>query len=197
MLSSIAILLAYLFGSLSSAIIVCKFMRLPDPRTQGSHNPGATNVLRIGGSKAAAITLIGDMLKGYIPVLIASTMEFSNLTIAGVMFAAFMGHLFPIYFRFQGGKGVATFMGCLLALNWPSGAAYLCSWVLIATFLRYSSLASLLSSLFAPIFVWQFTGNSTYYTVSLLISLILIYRHKENIEKLLTGKESKISLGSK
>lgn len=194
MFAAIAIIVAYLFGSLSSAIIVCKAMGLPDPRTHGSHNPGATNVLRIGGSKAAAVTLIGDMLKGYIPVLIASTLEFTPLTIAGVMFAAFIGHLFPLYFRFQGGKGVATFMGCVLALNWPSGAAYLCCWVLIATFIRFSSLASLISSLLVPAFVWYFTGNDIYYTVTLLMSLILIYRHISNIQRLVTGKESKIKI---
>ena len=124
MLAIFAVLIAYLVGSISSAIIVCKMMGLPDPRSQGSRNPGATNVLRIGGKKAAAITLLGDMLKGYLPVLAAKLLGLDPLTIALVMFAAFIGHLYPLYFRFEGGKGVATLIGCLLALNWPAGCAH-------------------------------------------------------------------------
>src|SRR5258708_38140208 len=114
----IAVAISYLIGSISSAIIVCKIMRLPDPRTQGSHNPGATNVLRIGGKKAAVITLFGDLLKGVIPVLAAKCLNFDALTLSLIAFAAFIGHIFPIFFRFEGGKGVATALGCLLALNW-------------------------------------------------------------------------------
>src|SRR5688572_5024295 len=119
----IAIVVAYLIGSLSSAIIVCKLMRLPDPRSEGSNNPGATNVLRIGGKKAAAITLAGDMLKGVIPVLAAKWCGIHPLGVGLVMLAAFAGHLYPIFFRFQGGKGVATLLGCLLALNGELGLA--------------------------------------------------------------------------
>lgn len=190
--SIIAIVAAYLIGSISSAVIVCKAMGLPDPRKQGSKNPGATNVLRIGGKTAASLTLIGDVLKGFIPVLAAISMELTPLTIAGVMFAAFMGHLYPVFFKFEGGKGVATLIGCLLALNFLSGLAFLFTWVVVALAFRYSSLASLLASLFAPLYVCYFTHNNIYYVTVLTMSLILIYRHRSNIEKLAAGKEHRI-----
>lgn len=192
---AVAIYCAYLFGSISSAIIVCKIMQLPDPRTQGSRNPGATNVLRIGGKKAAIITLLGDMLKGVIPVLVARWYGFDTLTLSLVAFAAFLGHLFPIFFRFEGGKGVATALGCLLALSWPTGLAWIATWMFIAFLFRYSSLAALISSLLAPIYIGLFTHNLTYIIVVALMSLILIIRHRSNIAKLIAGKESKI--GSK
>ena len=187
-----AIIIAYLIGSISSAIIVCKLMRLPDPRTLGSRNPGATNVLRIGGKKAAAITLLGDMLKGLIPVLIAKWYGLDHMTIALVMFAAFIGHLFPVFFRFEGGKGVATAIGCLLALSLPTGASWIGTWLLIAILFRYSSLASLIASIATPFYTWYFTDNLIYMLTTACMSIILIYRHRENIRKLLAGKESKI-----
>jgi glycerol-3-phosphate acyltransferase PlsY len=190
--SIIAILIAYLFGSISSAIIVCKIMRLPDPRSQGSRNPGATNVLRIAGKKAAAITLFGDTIKGLIAVLIAKWYGIPENALALVALAAFLGHLFPIYFRFEGGKGVATLLGCLLALNWPSALAWIGTWVIIAAIFRYSSLAALTASIITPVYIWFFTHNIIYVDVIFLMSLILIYRHKPNIQKLLTGQESKI-----
>lgn len=192
---AVAIYCAYLFGSISSAIIVCKMMKLPDPRTQGSRNPGATNVLRIGGKKAAIITLLGDMLKGVIPVLVARWYGFDSLTLALVAFAAFLGHLFPIFFRFEGGKGVATALGCLLALSWPSGLTWIATWLVIAALFRYSSLAALVSSLLAPAYIGFFTHNMTYVIVVTLMSIILIIRHRSNIKKLIAGQESKI--GSK
>lgn len=193
MLTTIAaVLIAYLFGSVSSAIIVCKIMRLPDPRTQGSKNPGATNVLRIGGKKAAAITMLGDILKGFIPVLAARMLELDELTIALVMFAAFIGHLYPIFFRFEGGKGVATLIGCLLALNLPAGAAFLGTWILIAAIFRYASLASLAAAIIAPFYVWYFTGSTEFYISTIVMSLILVFRHRSNIQKLASGKEDKI-----
>src|SRR3990167_5067564 len=136
----ISIIIAYLFGSISSAILVCKIMGLPDPRTEGSRNPGATNVLRIGGKKAAAITLLGDMLKGVIPVLAAKWYGLDSLGLALVTFAAFIGHLFPVFFRLEGGKGVATLLGCLLALSLPAGLCWIATWLLMAAILRYSSL---------------------------------------------------------
>lgn len=189
---AVATYVSYLFGSLSSAIIVCRLMGLPDPRTQGSRNPGATNVLRIGGKKAAIITLLGDMLKGVIPVLAAKWYGLDEIGLALVTFAAFIGHLFPIFFRFEGGKGVATAIGCLLALSWPTGLCWLATWLLIAAIFRYSSLASLTASVLAPLYIWLFTGSSIYASTVALMSIILIARHHGNIRKLCRGEESKI-----
>ena len=188
----IAILIAYLIGSISSAIVVCRIMRLPDPRTQGSRNPGATNVLRIGGKKAAIITLLGDALKGFLPIIIARVLGFDDTVLGLIAFAAFLGHLFPVYFRFEGGKGVATLIGCLLALNWPTGLCFLATWGLIAVIFRYSSLASLVATLLSPIFIWMWTGNWVWVGVAGLMSVALIIRHRENIVKLAKGQESKI-----
>lgn len=187
-----AVIVAYLFGSVSSAIITCKLMRLPDPRTVGSGNPGATNVLRLGGKKAAAITMLGDVLKGVIPVLLAKYLGLSHLIIALVMFAAVLGHLYPVFFKFQGGKGIATAMGALFALNWPTGCAFLGTWLLVAIISRYSSLSSLTATIFAPLYLYYFTRVDEYYLTMLVVSLLLIYRHRSNIRKLATGKESKI-----
>lgn len=184
--------IAYLFGSVSSAIIVCKLMRLPDPRTQGSRNPGATNVLRIGGKKAAIITLLGDMLKGVIPVLAAAWYGFDHTALALIAFAAFLGHLFPIFFRFEGGKGVATALGCILVLSWPVGLCWIATWFVIALAFRYSSLASLTASLLAPVYMWYFTDDRMYVISVGLMALFLIVRHRSNIAKLIAGKESKI-----
>lgn len=188
----IAILIAYLIGSISSAIIVCKLMGLPDPRTQGSRNPGATNVLRLGSKKAAAITLLGDILKGVIPVLAAKWYGINSEALALVALAAFLGHLYPLYFRFEGGKGVATLLGCLLALAWPIGLAWMATWFVIALIFRYSSLASLVASLLAPLYAWIMLHNIVYVDVIFLMSLFLIFRHKNNIYNLLAGKESKL-----
>lgn len=188
----IAILIAYLFGSLSSAIIVCKLMGLPDPRTRGSRNPGATNVLRIGGKNAAMITLLGDVLKGLIPVFIAKWYGLPAISIALVALAAFLGHLFPIFFRFEGGKGVATLLGCLLALSLPVGISWMATWLVVAILFRYSSLASLFASLLAPFYMWYFTG-SLIYTITLAgMSIMLMYRHHHNIRSLIAGKEKKL-----
>jgi glycerol-3-phosphate acyltransferase PlsY len=187
----IAILIAYLFGSISSAIVTCKLLQLPDPRSQGSGNPGATNVLRYGGKKAAIITLIGDILKGAIPILLAKAYGLNNLGLALVAFAAFLGHLYPIFFRFKGGKGVATALGCWLALAWPVGLLLAATWLSIALFFRYSSLAALLTALLAPFYAWYFTNPSfTYMTCAL--SALLIYRHAKNIDNLIHGRETKI-----
>jgi glycerol-3-phosphate acyltransferase PlsY len=190
--SIITIILGYLFGSISSAIITCKLLNLPDPRTEGSHNPGATNVLRIGGKKAAAITLLGDMLKGVIPVLIAKYLTLTPNAIGLVAFAAFIGHLYPIFFRFEGGKGVATAIGCIFALSFPAGICWFMTWFLIALIFRYSSLAALITSLVAPLYILFFT-HQTAYTISIAVmSLLLIYRHRSNIRKLMNGTEDKI-----
>jgi glycerol-3-phosphate acyltransferase PlsY len=188
--TTIAVIIAYLFGSVSSAIITCKIMRLPDPRTQGSGNPGATNVLRIGGKKAAIVTLVGDILKGVIPVLAAKWYGFDTTSLGLVTLAAFLGHLYPIFFRFEGGKGVATAFGCLVALAWPVGLALIGTWLAVALTLRYSSLSALIAALLAPVYAWYFTGH--YVVITSVMSLLLIYRHRSNIRNLWLGKEDKI-----
>jgi acyl phosphate:glycerol-3-phosphate acyltransferase len=186
-----AIVIAYLFGSVSSAIVTCKLMGLPDPRTQGSGNPGATNVLRIGGKKAAILTLIGDIIKGIVPVLAAKYYGFDSLVLSFVTIAAFLGHLYPIFFRFAGGKGVATALGCLLALDLSIGLSLAVTWLLVAVIFRYSSLAALTAALLAPVYAWYFT-NINYTVMTALMSVFLIYRHKKNIYNLVSGKEDKI-----
>lgn len=187
----IAIIIAYLFGSISSAIITCKLMRLPDPRTQGSRNPGATNVLRIGGKKAAIITLLGDVLKGVIPVLAAKWYGFSTFDLTLITTAAFLGHLYPIFFRFEGGKGVATAFGCLIALAWPLGLALAATWLVMAVIFRYSSLSSLTAAILAPVYAWYLT-NFDYTVMCGVIGLLLIIRHRSNIANLFAGRENKI-----
>lgn len=189
---AIGVFAAYLMGSVSSAIIVCKLAGLPDPRTQGSRNPGATNVLRIGGKKAAIITLLGDLLKGVIPVLLAKWWGLPEDALVFVAFGAFIGHLYPVFFGFEGGKGVATALGCILALNLPTGICWMLTWGMMALLFRYSSLSSLTASILAPIYLWCFTGNETWTVVMTLMSLILIMRHRSNLVKLFSGQESKI-----
>lgn len=189
---AVAIYLAYLMGSVSSAVIVCKIMGLPDPRTQGSHNPGASNVLRIGGAKAAIFTLLGDMLKGLIPVLIAAWYGFDETALALIAFGAVLGHLYPIFFRFEGGKGIATAIGCLLVLSWPAGLCWIATWLFIAITLRYASFASLLASALAPLYIWYFTENSMVCLIIACMSILLICRHHSNIHNLLRGEEHKI-----
>lgn len=186
-----AVLIAYLFGSISSAVVTCKLMGLPDPRTQGSQNPGATNVLRIGGKKAAIITLIGDILKGVIPVFAAKWYGFDTLSLSLITFAAFLGHLYPVFFRFQGGKGVATAFGCIMTLAWPVGLALALSWLAVAVIFRYSSLAAIVTAILSPFYMWYFT-NWDYTIMACAISALLIYRHSKNIHNLLAGKETKI-----
>ncbi len=188
----LVIFIAYLLGSISSAILVCKMMHLPDPRTQGSNNPGATNVLRIGGKKAAALTLLGDVLKGTIPVLLAKWIGLPQAVIACVAFAAFMGHLYPVFFRFQGGKGVATLLGCLIALNMDVALCWAATWLIVAIISRYSSLASMLASLLAPLYFWYFTGDVAYIVATAGMVLVLIYRHQQNIVDLMAGRERKL-----
>ncbi len=187
----IAVVVAYLLGSFSSAIVTCRMLGLPDPRTEGSGNPGASNVLRIGGKKAAALTLLGDALKGFIPVLVARLLQLDDLTVALVMLAAVLGHLYPVFFRFQGGKGVATLIGDLLALSPLAGLCFLITWVVMAVLFRYASLASMTALVLAPLFVWYFTGVRVFYFTVMGISLLLIFRHRSNIRKLAMGTESR------
>lgn len=187
----VATAIAYLFGSLSTAIIICKILKLPDPRSQGSGNPGATNVLRFGGKKVAIITLLGDATKCAIPVLFAKWYGLNDFTLALVAFAAFFGHLYPIFFHFKGGKGVAAALGCWLALSWPVGLLLAATWLSIAIITRYSSLAALITSLIAPLYALYFT-NETFALMTGCMSCLLIYRHWKNIQNLYRGKESKI-----
>ncbi len=186
------ILAAYLLGSVSSAIIVCRLMGLPDPRTQGSNNPGATNVLRIGGKKAAAITLLGDSLKGFVPVLACHFLDATPLIFALTAMAAFLGHLYPVFFGFQGGKGVATTLGTQFGLHWMIGAAVALVWLFIAKVLRISSLAALVSMALAPLFVWLVWPAPELVAMQTAMTLLLIWRHRSNIRKLLSGAESSI-----
>jgi glycerol-3-phosphate acyltransferase PlsY len=183
-------LIAYLFGSISAAIITCKLMNLPDPRTQGSNNPGATNVLRFGGKKAAVITLIGDMLKGLLPVLFAVLLNADDLTLALVASAAFLGHLYPIFFGFKGGKGVATAFGAIIGVSWPVALAMLITWLLVAYGLKISSLSALIAAALAPFFFWWFDHSMVLMIMAVFISVLLIWRHRSNIERLMSGTEN-------
>lgn len=187
----------YLLGSISTAIIVCKLMGLPDPRTEGSRNPGATNVARLGGKKAAALTLIGDMLKGLIPVLIAHALHASPTVLAATALAAFLGHLYPVFFGFQGGKGVATALGVIYGLYWPVGLFTTGIWLAMAVVFRYSSLAALTAILLTPLgFLWL-KPDMPVIIAMLIITVILYWRHRSNIANLLNGKEGKISFGKR
>jgi len=180
---------AYLTGSVSSAIIVCKMMGLADPRENGSGNPGATNVMRIGGKKAAAITLAGDALKGLVPVLLAKTVGVESLILSAVVFAAFLGHLYPVFFGFKGGKGVATSFGVTLGVTWLLGLVVSGTWLMVYKIGKISSLAALVAALLTPLYVWLIVGDLYMVGTFVLISVILLWRHRSNIQRLLAGKE--------
>ncbi|WP_366929573.1 glycerol-3-phosphate 1-O-acyltransferase PlsY [uncultured Thiohalocapsa sp.] len=201
MIIAVALVLgAYLLGSVSSAIIVCRLMGLPDPRTQGSNNPGATNVLRIGGTKAkpaAGITLAGDMLKGVLPMLVAHAFGAAPMTLALVGISAFGGHLFPVFFGFRGGKGVATALGVQFGLYWPIGAVTAGIWLFTAKVLRISSLSALVSMALAPVVVWLFWPEPTLVGMQLVLTGLLFLRHRSNIRKLLRGEEGRIDARAK
>lgn len=195
----LAVVVAYAIGSLSFAVIISRAMGLSDPRSYGSGNPGATNVLRSGNKKAALLTLVFDALKGYVPVVVALLLAprfgWGEGTIAAVGLAAFIGHLWPVFFRFQGGKGVATAAGVLLALNPALGAATLITWLIIAYFFRYSSLAAIVAAAFAPFYQLLIWGPGPMAVAIAVMSLLLVLRHAGNIRKLMAGTESRI--GSK
>jgi len=202
--STAAVMLAYLMGSLSFAVIVSRAMGLKDPRNYGSNNPGATNVLRSGNKKAAIATLLLDSLKGWLPAVLVKWFGkdygLEDGTMAAVAFAAFLGHLYPVFFKFQGGKGVATAAGALLGIDWLLGLGTLATWVIVAYFTRYSSVASMASAAFAPLFYLLGDRGPWYMERSVLmaifmIGLLLVIRHRENINKLVSGKESKLSFG--
>ena len=189
MLGWLLIPAAYLLGSVSCAIIVCRIMGLPDPRGQGSGNPGATNVMRIGGKKAAGITLLGDMLKGFLPVYLANTLGLSPLLLALVGLAAFLGHLYPAFFSFKGGKGVATSLGVLLGFSWILGFAVIGTWLLVYKLRKISSLSALVASTLSPIYAWFIVGDKLIVSAALVMTVFLLVRHKGNIQRLLAGEE--------
>lgn len=201
LLIACAVLAAYLLGSLTFAVFVCKLFGLPDPRTFGSKNPGSSNVLRSGSKIAALLTLLLDALKGFIPVLLVKLygepygLRVGTLALVGL--AAFFGHLYPIYFKFKGGKGVATAAGVILAVSWPLGLATLGTWLIIAFFFRYSSLAALVAAVFAPVYYLMGDGVAWSAEMPITAALIvmgamLVYAHRENITRLLKGTESRL-----
>lgn len=186
--------LGYLCGSLASAVIVCRVMKLPDPRKSGSGNPGATNVLRLGGKKAAALTLTGDVLKGLVPVLLAQLISGSPTILASTAVAAIVGHMYPVFFQFKGGKGVATTFGAVAALVYPVALFMGAVWVLTAMATRYASLASMAGAVAAPLFALVFIQQQAYVVALAIIAALLVYRHRENIQRLRAGTESEINL---
>jgi glycerol-3-phosphate acyltransferase PlsY len=195
--------ITYLIGSISFAVVVSKCMLLPDPHTYGSGNPGATNVLRTGNKLAAVLTLIGDALKGYLAVMLSRillgdeslTSTLNSWLLCGVVVAVFLGHLFPIFHGFKGGKGVATACGILFGINWILGLATLGTWIIVAVFMRYSSLAALAAAVFGSIYFVFLFGFQPMGIALLVVCLLLIWRHRSNIHNLMNGKESRI--GSK
>ncbi len=202
---TVAVLAAYLIGSLSFAVIVSRAMGLKDPRSYGSKNPGATNVLRSGSKAAAAVTLLLDGVKGWLPVVLVKwfgrDFGLEDGTVAVVALAAFLGHLYPVFFKLKGGKGVATAAGALLGIDWLLGLATLATWLIVAFFSRYSSLASMAAAVFVPFYyllgdraAWDVDKNIVAALVA--ISALLVYRHRENISKLIKGTESKLGKSS-
>lgn len=193
--ASLLVLLGYLTGSLASAVIVCRLLGLGDPRSEGSGNPGTTNVMRLYGKRAALLTLAGDVLKGLLPVVLAQALGASLAIVALTGLAAFSGHLFPVFFSFRGGKGVATLIGVLFGLHWSLGLGYVLTWLLTAALFRYSSLAGLIAALTAPLYASLLLPQLEVVGAVAVMSLLLIWRHKSNITKLLAGTEDRIGGG--
>jgi len=187
-----AIVLAYLIGSFSTAILVSKLLRLPDPRTTGSGNPGATNVLRAGGKKAAIITLIGDVGKGWLPVFLVLQLGVPGWAVGLVGLAAFLGHLYPVFYGFRGGKGVATALGVILAISPLAGLLSVVTWLLVAAISRYSSLAALVASALAPVYLVFLDTDPWIITAVAAMAVLLFIRHDGNIRRLMRGTESRI-----
>ncbi|MBU3599581.1 glycerol-3-phosphate 1-O-acyltransferase PlsY [Polynucleobacter sp. 30F-ANTBAC] len=189
------ILASYFIGSISFAVVVSKAMRLPDPHSYGSGNPGATNVLRTGNKLAAVLTLVGDALKGYLAIFLARALigvDVDSWVLPTVAVAAFLGHLFPVFHRFKGGKGVATALGILLGISAWLGLAALSTWLIVAFFMRYSSLAALITALFAPVYFVFLFGFQPMALAIAAMSALLIWRHQGNIQKLLNGTEGRL-----
>ena len=191
------VVVGYLVGSVCSAVIVSRLFDLPDPRQEGSKNPGATNVLRLAGKQYAIIVLLADMLKGLLPVLLAKLLGGGPIIVGFTCFAAVLGHMYPIYFNFKGGKGVATAIGALLGFHFILGVIVIATWLLIANFTRYSSLASIVSLLLAPFYSLYAARGFEAFPPLMCIALFVIYKHRDNISRLIDGTESKIDLSSK
>lgn len=183
------VLMAYFIGSLSFGIIISYFFKLSDPRTTGSGNPGATNVMRTGNKVAALLTLLGDMLKATIVITVANYMNLSEIHLAVISIAVLLGHIFPVYYKFRGGKGVATALGILLGINWMLALAVFFVWLFVFTIWRFSSLAAIVATFTAPIISYYLGFSSEILWLNIIISTIVIYRHKANITNLLNGKE--------
>ena len=195
MFSGLVVLMAYLIGSISFAVVVSRLMGLPDPHSYGSGNPGATNVLRTGSKAAAVLTLLGDSAKGYVAVILARALvgvDIDSWVLPAVAMATFLGHVFPVFHGFKGGKGVATALGILLAINWVLGLTTLATWLIVAVFLRYSSLAALITALFSPVYFVFLFGIQPMALAILLMSVLLIWRHRANIKNLLNGTEGRL-----
>jgi acyl phosphate:glycerol-3-phosphate acyltransferase len=181
---------SYLLGSISSAIIICRICNLPDPRTQGSRNPGATNVLRIGGKKVAAFVLIFDGLKGAIPVILAHYFGLNLFELTIILLSTFLGHVFPIYFGFKGGKGVATYLGGLIGLNFFVGLTFSIIWLIVAKVIKVSSIAALTATLLSPIYFYFITTHDVKATMIIfLINLFIYFTHRDNIRRIMSGEE--------
>jgi len=183
----------YLLGSLSAAIITCRLLGLPDPRTIGSNNPGATNVLRTGNKKAAAMTLLGDLLKGLMALLIARLLTSNEIILTLTALAAFLGHLYPVFFGFKGGKGVATALGVFLGLSWLCGLLTVLTWLSMTALFRTSSLSALTAFALAPFYMTLSNDNPPFLIISLIISALLFWRHRSNIRKLISGNEDRLA----
>lgn len=191
LIPTVWIVSAYLLGSIAFGIVVSRLFGLPDPRTVGSGNPGATNVLRSGKKLAAALTLLGDVVKGWLPVWLAMQSDMLMWVVAYVSLAVFIGHLYPIFYKFQGGKGVATALGVMFALSPLLALAALVTWILVFAVSRYSSLAAIVAACLAPVYAWYLLSAYTDYLITVLImSVLLVWRHRSNIKKLLAGTES-------
>ena len=184
---------SYLLGSISSAIIICKIVGLPDPRTKGSKNPGATNVLRIGGKKIAAFVLLFDGLKGALPVILAHYLGFSLFELTIILLCAFLGHIFPIFYGFKGGKGVATYLGGLIGLNFFVGLTFSIIWLIVAKVIKISSIAALTATLLSPIYFYFITTHNLKATLIIfLINLFIYFTHRANIKRVMNGEEEVI-----
>ncbi|MDC1450668.1 glycerol-3-phosphate 1-O-acyltransferase PlsY [Candidatus Thioglobus sp.] len=184
---------SYLLGSISSAIIICKIVGLPDPRTKGSKNPGATNVLRIGGKKIAAFVLLFDGLKGALPIILAHYLGFSLFELTIILLCAFLGHVFPIFYGFKGGKGIATYLGGLIGLNFFVGLTFSIIWLFVAKVIKISSVAALTATLLSPVYFYFITAHNFKATlVIFLINLFIYFTHRENIKRIMSGDEGTI-----
>lgn len=197
LLSILLPVVGYLIGSVSSAIVVCRLMGLADPRQSGSNNPGATNVLRLGGKKAAAITLAGDVVKGLIPVLLAASLDASPAIMAATGLGAFLGHLYPVFFGFKGGKGVATAAGVLIGISWLASLILIGIWLFVALLSRYSSLAALGATLASPVVLHLLGLDPAFVLLAMVMAAFLFWRHRANIGRLRRGEESRIKLSSR